>query len=142
MASVSSEPWTGMLGDHAEAVEPPCVGSRPMSMRRRQPMASRAALALVTGTPFILVAACEASPVPTSNQAFQGATVTARPSTSPRTEASTTAGVSDIRLIEEAEADPRPLCQQSVVCGQPGHHPGRNDDSRLDCLLGFHNRIV
>ncbi len=68
-------------------------------------MASRAALALAPGALFLLVAACEASPAPTSNQGFQGATVTAKPSTSPRTEASTTAGVSDIRLIEEAGAD-------------------------------------
>lgn len=60
-----------MLGDHAEvnlepdAVELPCVGSRQMSMRRRrQPTAGRAALALATGTLFILVAASEASPAP------------------------------------------------------------------------------
>lgn len=68
-------------------------------------MARRAALALATGALFLLVSACEPSPGSTSNQGFQVATVTAKPSTSPRTEASTTAGVSDIRLIEEAEAD-------------------------------------
>lgn len=76
-----------------------------MGMRRRQPMASRAPLALATGMLLLLVAACESSPGPTSNQGLRGATVTVKPSISPRPEASTTAGVSDIRLIEEAKAD-------------------------------------
>lgn len=112
MVSLSSEPWTGCwetmpkVNLNPDAAEPTCVGSRLMSMRRRrQPMVRRAEVALATGTLCLLVAACEPSPAPPSNQGFPGATVTAKASTSPRTEASTTAGVSDIRLIDEAEAD-------------------------------------
>lgn len=88
------------------AVEPTYVASRPMSMRRRpQPMSRGTALALATGAVCLLVAACDPSPGSPTNQSSEGATVTVEPPTSPQTESSTTAGVSDIRLVEEAEAD-------------------------------------